>query len=121
VEVVRLRERGPAHERDSILKAVGGDDTLVVLDERGTIWSTVELASRLSQWQQRGLARLTFVLGGADGLHPDVRARAQAVWSLSRLTLPHRLALVIVTEQLYRAHTVLAHEPYHRAGVGSQA
>jgi 23S rRNA (pseudouridine1915-N3)-methyltransferase len=68
----------------------------------------------LGRWQRDAVRAAAFVVGGADGLHPDVKARAREAWSLSRLTLPHRLALVVLLEQLYRAHTVLRGEPYHR-------
>jgi len=57
---------------------------------------------------------LAFLVGGADGFAPEVRARADLTLALSRLTLPHALARVVLVEQLYRAHSILAHHPYHR-------
>jgi 23S rRNA (pseudouridine1915-N3)-methyltransferase len=115
LDLVRSRERGAAGERDAILDALAADELLVALDERGELWSTVDLATRVRQWRSAGSVKIAFAIGGADGLHPDVLARARWVWSLSRLTLPHRLALVLLLEQLYRAHTIVAGLPYHRA------
>ena len=85
----------------------------MALDERGKELSTRELADWLKGRQQAG-EDLAFLIGGADGLAPQVLARSQFRWSLSRLTLPHALARVLLTEQLYRAHSILTNHPYHR-------
>lgn len=85
----------------------------VALDERGSRWSTRELAGRLRQWHDGG-RDVAFVIGSADGLHPDVKAKALATVSLSAMTLPHGLARVIIAEQIYRASSLLAGHPYHR-------
>lgn len=89
------------------------DATVVALDERGSAWTTRELAQRLQQWRddRRDVA---FVIGSADGLAPGIKTRAAAVVSLSALTLPHGLVRVLVAEQLYRAVTLGAGHPYHR-------
>lgn len=111
------RERGAAaraDEAERILKRVAADDLLIALDERGREWSTAELAQELERWLAEA-PRVTLVIGGADGLAPACRDRASGLWSLSRLTLPHGLVRVLVAEQLYRAWTVLAGHPYHRA------
>ena len=86
----------------------------VVLDERGRGCTTVELAKRLEDWRMEG-RDVAFVIGGADGLHADVRKDAAWLWSLSPLTLPHGLVRVIVAEQLYRAWSLTQNHPYHRA------
>ncbi|MBL8725386.1 MAG: 23S rRNA (pseudouridine(1915)-N(3))-methyltransferase RlmH [Planctomycetes bacterium] len=86
---------------------------LVALDERGEGWSTAQLAERLRRWQQQG-RDLAFVVGGADGLDPELVRSADQRWSLSALTLPHGLVRVVVVEQLYRAASLLAGHPYHR-------
>lgn len=101
-------------EGERILKALPDDCRLIVLDERGAQWSTAQLASRLAGWQQEG-RDVTFVIGGPDGLAPEVLARADESWGLSQLVLPHALARVVVAEALYRAWSVNAHHPYHRA------
>ena len=91
----------------------GSSPHLVVLDERGSAHTTTALAARLETWQ--GLGRdIALLVGGADGLHADVLARADERWSLSPLTFPHPLVRVILVEQLYRAQSLLAGHPYHR-------
>jgi 23S rRNA (pseudouridine1915-N3)-methyltransferase len=87
--------------------------TLVALAREGSAWTSQELARRVEGW--RVAARpLAFVLGGSHGLAPAILASAAARWSLGPLTLPHELARVVVTEQLYRAFTIIRGEPYHK-------
>jgi len=90
-----------------------GDDYVAALDEHGKSLTTVELAKWLSQRQQDG-RNLTFVIGGPDGLGPEILKKAALRWSLSALTFPHAMVRVILAEQLYRAHSVLQNHPYHR-------
>jgi 23S rRNA (pseudouridine1915-N3)-methyltransferase len=87
---------------------------LWALDERGKELSSEELAASLKKLMNGGEHGVALVIGGADGLPRDLVARADFVWSLGRLTLPHRLARLIVLEQLYRALSILRGEPYHR-------
>jgi len=87
---------------------------LWALDERGKELSSEELAASLKQAMNGGEQGIALVIGGADGLPRDLVARANFTWSLGRLTLPHRLARLIVLEQLYRALSILRGEPYHR-------
>ena len=86
---------------------------VVALDERGEQWTTTGLAGALSNWRDRGLP-VAFVVGSADGIDPRFRSDADVVLALSALTLPHGLARVLLTEQLYRAVSVLLGHPYHR-------
>ena len=102
-----------ATEGRRLLGAVRLEDHVTALDERGTQFSTRELASWLKQRMHAG-ADLAFVIGGADGLAPEVLARSDFTLALSRLTLPHALARVLLAEQLYRAHSILGNHPYHR-------
>lgn len=99
-------------EAKRILEAAGRD-YLVVLDEHGQEASTVQLAERMQKWMGEG-RDIALVVGGADGLHQDVKMRADWLWSLSRLTLPHAMVRVLLTEQLYRAWSVINNHPYHR-------
>ena len=101
-------------EGQSILAAVHADEQLIALDEHGRQRSSVELSKWLDTWQQDG-RDVCLVIGGADGLSDACLSRANARWSLSQLTLPHGLARVLVVEQLYRASSLLAGHPYHRA------
>ncbi len=93
--------------------AVRKDDYVVALDERGTQMTTRELAAWLKSRMQDG-RDLAFLVGGPDGFAPEVLTRSDFKWSLSRLTFPHALVRVVLAEQLYRAHGVLANHPYHR-------
>lgn len=101
-------------EARRLLGQVGKDDYVAALDERGKAFSSVELSAWLAE-RMRGGRDLALLIGGADGFAPEVRARADLSWSLSRLTLPHALVRVVLAEQLYRAHSVLSGHPYHRA------
>ena len=97
-----------------MLAAVGRDDHVVALEVTGTAMDTPALAA----WLARRLASgqgLALLIGGPDGLAEDCLARADSRWSLSPLTLPHALVRVIVAEQLYRAISIHAGHPYHRA------
>ena len=105
--------RAVTAEGERLLGALRPDDEVTALDERGSALSTRELAAWLGERLQRG-ADLAFLIGGPDGLAPQVRARSRLTLSLSRLTLPHALARVLLIEQLYRAHSILKNHPYHR-------
>jgi len=100
-------------EGQRIVAAVPGDCTTIALDERGAAITTTGLARRLAQWRQIG-CNIAFLIGGADGLAESVKKSADAVWSLSPMTLPHGLARVVLAEQLYRAGSILHNHPYHR-------
>jgi 23S rRNA (pseudouridine1915-N3)-methyltransferase len=87
---------------------------LVALDEHGRDWTTRQLADALPHWQQDG-RDVAFVIGGADGLDPTIKARADTLLRLSSLTLPHGMVRVLLAEQLYRAWSITQNHPYHRA------
>jgi 23S rRNA (pseudouridine1915-N3)-methyltransferase len=106
-------EQAMRAEAQRLLAAVRKDDYVVALDERGSEMTTRELAAWLSSRMQDG-RDLAFLIGGPDGLAAEVLARGELRWSLSRLTFPHALVRVVLAEQLYRAHGVLANHPYHR-------
>ncbi len=105
--------RARDEEGEAILARLRDAERVVVLDERGREQSSEELARRLGAWLAGG-RDLAFVVGGADGLAEAVKARADEALSLSRLTLAHRLARLVLLEQLYRAFTILRGEPYHK-------
>ena len=100
-------------EGKRILAALPAGCLRVVLDERGTLFSTMDLARRIARWREAG-RDVAFIVGGADGLAESVKKAAHLVWSLSPLTLPHGLARVVLAEQLYRADSILHNHPYHR-------
>jgi 23S rRNA (pseudouridine1915-N3)-methyltransferase len=102
-----------AREGERLLAALLPADHVIALDERGRELTTRELATWLGGRMQQG-EDLAFLIGGPDGLAREVLARSHYTLALSRLTLPHALARVLLTEQLYRAHCILANHPYHR-------
>ena len=97
-----------------MLAALPKGARVIALDERGTAWSTRELAAVLAGWLAEGRDPALLV-GGADGLADACRERADQHWSLSPLTFPHPLVRILVAEQIYRAWTLLQGHPYHRA------
>jgi len=101
-ESVRLRE------------AFAPADHVIALDERGTDWSTQRLAQQIGAWREAS-EHVAFVIGGPDGLDESIKSAARMRLRLSSLTLPHALARVLLTEQLYRVWSILANHPYHRA------
>lgn len=100
-------------EGERVLAAIPAGSYRVVLDERGKLLDTMELARRIAAWRNGG-RDVAFVIGGADGLSESVKKSAELTWSLSPLTLPHGLARVVLAEQLYRAVSILHNHPYHR-------
>jgi 23S rRNA (pseudouridine1915-N3)-methyltransferase len=121
VEVVEVREGAGRDERawveeegKRITASLASDALTVLLDVGGEQWGSEELASRVEGWQGRSVKEVAFVVGGHLGVSEAVRARAQLRWSLSRLTLTHEMARVLVAEQLYRAYTILRGVPYQK-------
>ncbi len=100
-------------EGKKILATVDHGEQVVLLDERGRQLSSTGLSTRLDAWQADG-RDLCFIIGGPDGVSPEVRSRADFTWSLSNLTLPHGLARVLFAEQMYRAWSLQVGHPYHR-------
>ncbi len=100
-------------EAERILAALPAGCVPVALDERGAQATTRELAAWLQGWMAEGVSP-AFVIGGADGLADSVKARAGKSLGLSKLTLPHALARVLLVEQLYRAACIIKGHPYHR-------
>lgn len=110
VELVELRDDDELARR--LQKSRG---RVWALDERGKQLSSAELAQKLSALMSSGEHQVSFLIGGADGLPKSLVDGADFHWSLGRLTLPHRLARLILLEQLYRALSIIRGEPYHRA------
>ncbi len=106
--------RALAAEAARIRSALPAGCTVVALDERGKDWTTQQLAQQLSRWRDAS-EPVAFVIGGPDGLDETIKRAAQLQLRLSSMTLPHALARVLLAEQLYRAWSILAGHPYHRA------
>ena len=105
--------QGMAAEEKRILEALPDDVFLIALDERGTSPTSQQLAQHLEQWQRDG-RHVCFLIGGADGMTDALKRRANLLMRLSSLTLPHGMVRVLLTEQLYRAASILSGHPYHR-------
>lgn len=106
--------RAIADEGAAVLAALPKDAHVVALDGRGKPWTSEHLAQQLDAWRMHG-RDLALLIGGPDGHAADVLARAHQTWSLGPLTLPHMLVRLVVVEQLYRAVSISAGHPYHRA------
>ncbi|MFV0298985.1 MAG: 23S rRNA (pseudouridine(1915)-N(3))-methyltransferase RlmH [Hyphomicrobiaceae bacterium] len=104
-----------ADEAQRILKAAGDADVLVALDERGRTMTSDAFASWLQQVRDRGSQHIVFAIGGPDGHGDDVIAHATLSLAFGKMTMPHGLARAVLAEQIYRATTILAGHPYHRA------
>jgi 23S rRNA (pseudouridine1915-N3)-methyltransferase len=104
-----------AREADLLSASLPKGATVVALDGRGQSLSSEAFASRIGKWRDSGVADLAFVLGGADGLDKSILDKAALVLSLGAMTWPHLLARAMLTEQIYRAATILQGHPYHRA------
>lgn len=99
-------------ESERVLARIDRDDFVVLLDERGTNFDSPQLAGELQQAFD-GARPVVLIIGGAYGVDERVRARANVVWSLSKLVFPHQLVRLIVAEQVYRAQEIAAGRPYH--------
>ena len=107
------QKRQRTMEGESILKQISDGDYVVLLDERGREFRSVEFALWLQKRMNSGVKRLVLVIGGPYGFSDEVYARADAQLSLSRMTFSHQIVRAIFAEQIYRAFTILNNEPYH--------
>lgn len=101
-------------EAQFLLKAIPEKSFVLLLDERGKDISSRDFAGKISDWQDRGIAHLVFIIGGADGVTDEIRKRADFTICFGKLTWPHRLVRVMLLEQIYRAKQIIAGHPYHR-------
>lgn len=106
-------QQAKAAEGEQILSRIKSTEQVVLLDEKGTQMTSQALAGKLTDWQTDG-RDLCFVIGGPDGVAEKCRQRADACWSLSKLTLPHGLARILFAEQMFRAWSLQTGHPYHR-------
>jgi len=105
--------RAGEEEGEALLARLGERERVVLLDEGGEEETSLAFARRVGRWLERG-QDVALVIGGSSGLAPAVRARSAETIALSRMTLAHRLARLVLAEQLYRAFTILRGEPYHK-------
>ena len=119
-EVTELKEPGRTDktgigkETKRISDALRSGSLTVLLDPAGTEWTSHELAAQVKSWEGNGVKEVAFVIGGPNGLGPELLARADKRWSLTLLTLTHEMARVLLFEQLYRAFTIVHGLPYQK-------
>jgi 23S rRNA (pseudouridine1915-N3)-methyltransferase len=119
-EVTELREPGRVDktgidkETKRISDALRPGAITVLLDPNGSEWTSQQVAEQISSWESNGIKEVAFVVGGPHGVTRDFAARADKRWSLSRLTLTHEMARVLLFEQLYRAYTIIHGLPYQK-------
>lgn len=117
-EVVEIRDSA-SHETSEtegnrIIDKLNHSSFVCLLDVTGRSLSSPDLAARIEKWQNDGMKEITFVIGGANGVSPEVAARAQIRLSLSFLTFTHEMARVLLMEQLYRSYTIIKGFPYQK-------
>jgi 23S rRNA (pseudouridine1915-N3)-methyltransferase len=101
-------------ESQRILEAIPAGSVLLLLDVKGLEWSSPELANEVRRWEHDAIKEVAIVIGGPEGVSPEVAAEAQKRWRLTRLTLTHEMARVVAVEQLYRAYTINRGLPYQK-------
>ncbi|WP_084861706.1 23S rRNA (pseudouridine(1915)-N(3))-methyltransferase RlmH [Salibaculum halophilum] len=114
-EVEDRKGGGMAAEGARLAKAIPAGAAVCCLDERGKAMTSPDFAGQLGKWRDEGRSDLAVVIGGAEGIDPALRARADLALSFGPMVWPHMLARVMLAEQLYRAAAILAGAPYHRA------
>ncbi|GIT87414.1 23S rRNA (pseudouridine(1915)-N(3))-methyltransferase RlmH [Roseobacter sp. OBYS 0001] len=114
VEVEDRKNGGMSNEAVLLRRALPDGALIAVLDERGRVESSPDFAGRLGGWRDQGRGDLAFVIGGADGIDPALRAEADFALSFGKMVWPHMLVRVMLAEQLYRAASIMAGAPYHR-------
>ncbi len=100
-------------EAERIRKAIPAEDIVVAMDEHGRDFTTMDFAKKVDGWKNEGCG-VTFLIGGADGLDPELKKGCRMMLRLSSMTLPHAFARVMLVEQIYRAWSILNNHPYHR-------
>ena len=115
LDEIEAERRPRESDADALERVLPGDGVLIALDERGKALDSASFAARLGRWRDDGRGGAAFAIGGADGHSETLRARADLVLALGPQTWPHKLARVMLAEQIYRAITILAGTPYHRS------
>ncbi len=113
-EVEDKKGGGMSAEAALLSRAVPEGAVIVAMDERGKVQTSPQFAQQLAGWRDQGRGDVAFVIGGADGIDPALRSQADASLSFGKMVWPHMLARAMLTEQLYRAASILARSPYHR-------
>jgi 23S rRNA (pseudouridine1915-N3)-methyltransferase len=116
-QIIELEDKkggGSAAEAVLLERAIPKGAKVCAMDERGKVMTSPDFASLMGNWRDQGTSDLAFIIGGADGLTKELRAQADTSLSFGKMVWPHMLARVMLTEQLYRAASILSGSPYHR-------
>ena len=113
-EVEDKKGGGMAAEADLLRRALPKGAVICALDERGKVMSSPDFADKIAAWRDAGRSDLAFIIGGADGIDPALRAEADFSLSFGKMVWPHMMVRVMLSEQIYRAASILAGGPYHR-------
>jgi 23S rRNA (pseudouridine1915-N3)-methyltransferase len=114
IEVEDKKNLGMSAEADLLRRAIPKGSKICILDERGRVEASPKFARRLGDLRDQGCSDLAFIIGGADGIDPSLRAEADMALSFGAMVWPHMLVRVMLSEQLYRGASILAGAPYHR-------
>lgn len=117
VELIEVEGKPPGDQRAeaaALYRATPEASRKILLDERGAEWASRQLAEKLARWRDDGVPAATFWIGGADGASQSLKDQADEKLAFGRQTWPHRLVRVMISEQIYRAITILSGNPYHR-------
>lgn len=115
IEVEDKKNIGMSAEADLLERAIPKGAIIITLDERGRMMSSPDFADHLARWRDTGTGDVAFIIGGANGINPALRAKADFSISFGTMVWPHMLVRVMLSEQLYRAASILGGSPYHRA------
>jgi 23S rRNA (pseudouridine1915-N3)-methyltransferase len=113
ISVSKIRTQTIIDEAESILKNISSRDFVVLLDEKGSQFSSDGLSVQIQKWMNQSYKKVVFIVGGTFGVEERIIKRADLIWSLSKLTFTHQMVRLILLEQLYRAMTILKGEGYH--------
>lgn len=108
------KAKSRSEETDILLANIAPTDVVIILDERGKEFTSRQMAKKIANWRDDGQKQVFFIIGGADGFEPAALPPGTVKWRLGAQTWPHKLVRVMITEQIYRALSILAKTPYHR-------
>ena len=114
IEVEDKKNAGMKAEADLLRKSLPKGAVICTLDERGKLLSSPDFSQKLANWRDTGRQDVAFIIGGADGIDPSLRAEADFSISFGKMVWPHMMVRLMLAEQIYRAATILAGSPYHR-------
>lgn len=109
------KEYGLKKESEAIMKKIAANDFVVLLDERGKEYNSVQLSMLMNKFMVNGVSKIVFIVGGPYGISETISARANLILSFSKFTLTHEMIRLFLLEQVYRAMSILSHEPYHHS------